>query len=63
VRRRVSRPFTVGAVQKMRPSIERVVRPIVSRFVERGSGDFVEGIANPVAGMNIAELLAIDPDR
>ncbi|MER6824575.1 cytochrome P450 [Streptosporangium sp. NPDC000563] len=64
LRRLVSKAFTPRMVQALRPKIARMAEELVDVFVERGGGDLIAEVAEPLPVTVIAEMLGIpESDR
>ncbi|MEU8201922.1 cytochrome P450 [Streptosporangium sp. NPDC049046] len=64
LRRLVSKAFTPRMVQALRPKIARMAEELVDVFVERGGGDLIAEVAEPLPVTVIAEMLGIpEADR
>lgn len=64
LRRLVSKAFTPRMVEELRPRVRRVARDLVDGFVERGGGDLIAEVAEPLPVTVIAEMLGVpEADR
>ncbi|GII84465.1 cytochrome P450 [Sphaerisporangium siamense] len=64
LRRLVSKAFTPRMVEELRPRVRRVARELVAAFVERGGGDLIGEVAEPLPVTVIAEMLGVpESDR
>ncbi|MEU4545637.1 cytochrome P450 [Nonomuraea dietziae] len=64
LRRLVSRAFTPRMVESMRPRVRAIVEGLVDDFVEKGGGDLIAEVAEPLPVTVIAEMLGVpDADR
>ena len=64
LRRLVSRAFTPRMVEELRPRVRRIAGELVDGFVERGGGDLIAEVAEPLPVTVIAEMLGVpEADR
>ncbi|GIH92996.1 cytochrome P450 [Planobispora siamensis] len=64
LRRLVSKAFTPRMVEALRPKIAEIAGGLVDRFVERGGGDLIAEVAEPLPVTVIAEMLGVpEADR
>ncbi|WP_329087548.1 MULTISPECIES: cytochrome P450 [unclassified Streptosporangium] len=64
LRRLVSKAFTPRMVQALRPKVARMAEELVDVFVERGGGDLIAEVAEPLPVTVIAEMLGVpEADR
>ena len=64
LRRLVSKAFTPGAIEALRPRIQQLVDEALDRIEERGGGDVVQELAFPLPFDVISEMLGMpDSDR
>ncbi|MFE3452723.1 cytochrome P450 [Nonomuraea sp. NPDC059194] len=64
LRRLVSKAFTPRMVESMRPRVRAIVEDLVDGFVEKGGGDLIAEVAEPLPVTVIAEMLGVpDADR
>ncbi|GGS75440.1 cytochrome P450 [Planobispora rosea] len=64
LRRLVSKAFTPRMVEALRPKIAQIAGGLVDRFVERGGGDLIAEVAEPLPVTVIAEMLGVpEADR
>ncbi|GAA2664061.1 cytochrome P450 [Nonomuraea recticatena] len=64
LRRLVSKAFTPRMVESMRPRVRAIVEGLVDDFVEKGGGDLIAEVAEPLPVTVIAEMLGVpDADR
>ncbi|WP_431894458.1 cytochrome P450 [Nonomuraea sp. bgisy101] len=64
LRRLVSKAFTPRMVESMRPRVRAIVERLVDDFVEKGGGDLIAEVAEPLPVTVIAEMLGVpDADR
>lgn len=64
IRRLVSKAFTPRTVERLKPYVHGLAGELVSRLVERGGGDLLADVAEPLPVAVIAEMLGIpEPDR
>ncbi|MEV0386380.1 cytochrome P450 [Nonomuraea sp. NPDC050643] len=64
LRRLVSRAFTPRMVESLRPRVRAIAEGLVAAFVEKGGGDLIAEVAEPLPVTVIAEMLGIpDQDR
>ncbi|MGH7857411.1 MAG: cytochrome P450, partial [Candidatus Binatia bacterium] len=64
LRRMVSKVFTFRSVEKLRPSVERMVDQLLDPMAEAGGGDLVTELAFPLPVKVIGELLGVpEADR
>ncbi|MGJ6962907.1 cytochrome P450 [Streptosporangium sp. G11] len=64
LRRLVSKAFTPRMVQALRPKVARMAGELVDVFVERGGGDLIAEVAEPLPVTVIAEMLGVpEADR
>jgi cytochrome P450 len=64
LRRLVSRAFTPRMVESLRPRVRAIAGGLVDAYVERGGGDLIADVAEPLPVTVIAEMLGIpEPDR
>ncbi|WP_345155508.1 cytochrome P450 [Nonomuraea rubra] len=64
LRRLVSRAFTPRMVESLRPRVRAIAGSLVDAFVEKGGGDLIAEVAEPLPVTVIAEMLGIpDQDR
>ncbi|MFD0887174.1 cytochrome P450 [Streptosporangium algeriense] len=59
LRRLVSRAFTPRMVEALRPKVAAIATGLVEDFVERGGGDLVAEVAEPLPVTVIAEMLGV----
>jgi cytochrome P450 len=62
LRELVRHPFAPRAVERWRPRVREVAQHVIEG-IEGDEFDLIEGVADPIPTMVIAELLGIDPDR
>jgi len=64
LRRLVSKVFTFRSVEKLRPTIERLVDEFLDSFADAGGGDLIDHLGFPLPVTVIGELLGVpDGDR
>jgi cytochrome P450 len=64
LRRLVSRAFTPRMVESLRPRIRRIATELAERFAERGGGDVIAEVAEPLPVTVIADMLGVpESDR
>jgi cytochrome P450 len=64
LRRLVSKAFTPGAIEALRPRIQQLVDEALDRMAERGGGDVVDELAFPLPFDVISEMLGMpESDR
>nr|WP_221473669.1 cytochrome P450 [Planomonospora venezuelensis] len=64
LRRLVSKAFTPRMVEALRPEVARLAGELVDRFAERGGGDLIAEVAEPLPVTVIAEMLGVpESDR
>ncbi|MEV4378869.1 cytochrome P450 [Streptosporangium sp. NPDC049644] len=64
LRRLVSKAFTPRMVEALRPKVAEIAGGLVDRFVERGGGDLISEVAEPLPVTVIAEMLGVpEADR
>ncbi|MEV7966695.1 cytochrome P450 [Sphaerisporangium sp. NPDC088356] len=64
LRRLVSKAFTPRMVEELRPRVRRIAGELVDGFVERGGGDLISEVAEPLPVTVIAEMLGVpEADR
>ncbi|WP_458244899.1 cytochrome P450 [Streptomyces sp. MAI_2237] len=64
IRRLVSKAFTPRTVEQLRPYVTRLAGELVDGLVERGGGDLLTDVAEPLPVAVIAEMLGIpESDR
>lgn len=64
LRRLVSKAFTPRTVEALRPKVARIAGELVDGFVERGGGDLIAEVAEPLPVTVIAEMLGVpEADR
>ncbi|GAA0421350.1 cytochrome P450 [Acrocarpospora corrugata] len=64
LRRLVSKAFTPRMVESLRPRIRRIARELADGLVERGGGDLIAEVAEPLPVTVIAEMLGVpEEDR
>lgn len=64
LRRLVSKAFTPRMVESLRPRIRKVATELAEGLVERGGGDLIAEVAEPLPVLVIAEMLGIpEADR
>jgi cytochrome P450 len=64
LRRLVSKAFTPRMVEALRPRVRRIATDLVQGFVERGGGDLIAEVAEPLPVTVIAEMLGVpESDR
>ncbi|MEU9891326.1 cytochrome P450 [Sphaerisporangium sp. NPDC051011] len=64
LRRLVSKAFTPRMVEELRPRVRRIAGELVDAFVERGGGDLIAEVAEPLPVTVIAEMLGVpESDR
>jgi cytochrome P450 len=61
LRRLVSKAFTFRSVEKLKPTIERMVDDFIEPLAEAGGGDLVGELAFPLPVTVIGELLGVPP--
>ncbi|GHH23344.1 cytochrome P450 [Streptomyces lanatus] len=59
IRRLVSKAFTPRTVERLRPYVDRLAGELVSGLVEKGGGDLLTDVAEPLPVAVIAEMLGI----
>ncbi|MGW4469828.1 cytochrome P450 [Nonomuraea sp. NPDC004354] len=59
LRRLVSKAFTPRMVESMRPRVRAIVDGLVDDFVEKGGGDLIAEVAEPLPVTVIAEMLGV----
>ncbi|MEV4170056.1 cytochrome P450 [Nonomuraea sp. NPDC049709] len=62
LRRLVSRAFTPRMVESLRPRVRAIAGSLVDAYVDKGGGDLIAEVAEPLPVTVIAEMLGI-PDR
>ncbi|MFC9430869.1 cytochrome P450 [Streptomyces sp. NPDC056987] len=64
IRRLVSKAFTPRTVERLAPYVRQLARSLVARLVERGGGDLLTAVAEPLPVAVIAEMLGVpEADR
>ncbi|MFJ3667689.1 cytochrome P450 [Streptomyces sp. NPDC090106] len=64
IRRLVSKAFTPRTVERLKPYVTRLAGELVEQLVEKGSGDLLGDVAEPLPVAVIAEMLGIpEADR
>ncbi|MEU0564516.1 cytochrome P450 [Nonomuraea sp. NPDC005983] len=64
LRRLVSKAFTPRMVESLRPRVRAIAEGLVGAFVEKGGGDLIAEVAEPLPVTVIAEMLGIpEQDR
>ncbi|MFE2940047.1 cytochrome P450 [Streptomyces sp. NPDC059255] len=64
IRRLVSKAFTPRTVERLAPYVRQLARTLVARLVERGGGDLLTAVAEPLPVAVIAEMLGVpEADR
>ncbi|WP_210580575.1 cytochrome P450 [Streptomyces sp. GESEQ-4] len=64
IRRLVSKAFTPRTVEQLKPYVANLAGELVDALVERGGGDLLADVAEPLPVAVIAEMLGIpEPDR
>ncbi|MFF2526859.1 cytochrome P450 [Streptomyces liangshanensis] len=64
IRRLISLAFTPRTVDRLAPTVTRLAKDLVARFVADGGGDLVAAVAEPLPVAVIAEMLGIpEADR
>ncbi|PWI17021.1 cytochrome P450 [Streptomyces sp. Act143] len=64
IRRLVSKAFTPRTVERLKPYVARLAGELVERLVEKGGGDLLADVAEPLPVAVIAEMLGIpEADR
>ncbi|MFJ3798385.1 cytochrome P450 [Streptomyces sp. NPDC090088] len=64
IRRLVSKAFTPRTVERLRPYVTRLAGELVDELVEKGGGDLLTDVAEPLPVAVIAEMLGIpEADR
>ena len=64
IRRLVSKAFTPRTVERLKPYVEEVANGLVTRLVERGGGDLLADVAEPLPVAVIAQMLGVpEADR
>ncbi|RJL22567.1 cytochrome P450 [Bailinhaonella thermotolerans] len=64
LRRLVSKAFTPRMVEALRPQVRRIAQDLVDAFVEKGGGDLVSEVAEPLPVTVIAAMLGVpESDR
>ncbi|MEU8587080.1 cytochrome P450 [Streptomyces sp. NPDC048664] len=66
IRRLVSKAFTPRTVERLKPYVQDLAGELVARLVERGGGDLLADVAEPLPVAVIAEMLGVpeaDRDR
>ncbi|MEU6535745.1 cytochrome P450 [Streptomyces sp. NPDC047000] len=64
IRRLVSKAFTPRTVERLKPYVEEVADGLVTRLVERGGGDLLADVAEPLPVAVIAQMLGVpEADR
>ncbi|MEW9533326.1 cytochrome P450 [Microbispora sp. NPDC049125] len=64
LRRLVSKAFTPRMVESLRPRVRAIAAGLVDAFVERGGGDLLADVAEPLPVTVIAEMLGVpESDR
>jgi cytochrome P450 len=61
-RKIISREFTQGPAQTLRPRVEVLAREIIDAIIERGECDFVSAVAGELPSYVIADLVGIPLD-
>ncbi|MCT4354685.1 cytochrome P450 [Streptomyces sp. Je 1-79] len=59
IRRLVSKAFTPRTVENLAPTVRRLAAELVGGLVERGGGDFLAEVAEPLPVAVIAEMLGV----
>ncbi|KUL22064.1 cytochrome P450 [Streptomyces regalis] len=64
IRRLVSKAFTPRTVEQLKPYVRELAGDLVAALVEKGGGDLLTDVAEPLPVAVIAEMLGIpEPDR
>lgn len=64
IRRLVSKAFTPRTVERLKPYVAKLAGELVDRLVEKGGGDLLKDVAEPLPVAVIAEMLGIpEADR
>ncbi|MFD5746152.1 cytochrome P450 [Streptomyces sp. NPDC127033] len=64
IRRLVAKAFTPRTVERLAPYVRQLARTLVARLVERGGGDLLTAVAEPLPVAVIAEMLGVpEADR
>ncbi|MGW5674735.1 cytochrome P450 [Streptomyces sp. NPDC003860] len=64
IRRLVTKAFTPRTVAALEPTVRRLAAELVAGLVERGGGDLLADVAEPLPVAVIAEMLGVpEPDR
>ncbi|MCS0634144.1 cytochrome P450 [Streptomyces sp. LP05-1] len=64
IRRLVAKAFTPRTVERLSPYVRRLAEELADGLVERGGGDLVTEVAEPLPVAVIAEMLGVpEPDR
>jgi cytochrome P450 len=64
LRRLVSKAFTPRMVESLRPRVKAIAEGLVDAYVEKGGGDLIAEVAEPLPVTVIAEMLGVpDQDR
>ncbi|MGW0802194.1 cytochrome P450 [Nonomuraea sp. NPDC002799] len=64
LRRLVSKAFTPRMVESLRPRVRAIAEGLIDAYVEKGGGDLIAEVAEPLPVTVIAEMLGIpDQDR
>jgi cytochrome P450 len=64
LRRLVSKAFTPRMVESLRPRVRKIAEQLAAGFAERGGGDLIAEVAEPLPVTVIAEMLGVpEPDR
>ncbi|MFG2071432.1 cytochrome P450 [Nonomuraea maritima] len=64
LRRLVSKAFTPRMVESLRPQVRAIARSLVDAYVDKGGGDLIAEVAEPLPVTVIAEMLGIpESDR
>jgi cytochrome P450 len=64
LRRLVSKAFTPRMVESLRPQVRAIARGLVDAYVDKGGGDLIAEVAEPLPVTVIAEMLGIpESDR
>ena len=63
LRRLVSRVFTMSALQKIKPNVERIVAHLLNELDDRDTVDLVEAFSNPLPAYVIMDMLGISRTR
>ncbi|MFJ8668457.1 cytochrome P450 [Streptomyces sp. NPDC093600] len=62
IRRLVSKAFTPRTVERLEPTVRRLAAALVGGLVDRGGGDLLAEVAEPLPVAVIAEMLGIPDD-